>query len=291
MKIAESELIINPDGTIFHLHITPEQLADIVVLVGDPNRVAMFEPLFQTIEHKGSAREFVFITGLYKNVRMTVLSTGIGTDNIDIVMNELEALANFDFSTREFRKEHRRLTIVRVGTCGALQPEVPLGAKIVSAYSIGFDGLLNWYADREKVVDTDMEKCFMEHMNWLPTLPNPYFVKASDKLIGLFSKDTFTGMTISAPGFYGPQGRTVRVGLAMPDMIDRIESFRYGGMKINNFEMESSAIAGLAAHFGHDAITICMALAHRYHKGVGNSYNTSMSELAIYTLDNLSTLK
>ena len=287
MRIPESELIINGDGSIFHLHIRPEQLADRIVLVGDPGRIAMFTPLFDTIESEGASREFVWTTGLYKGQRITALSTGIGTDNIDIVMTELDALANVDFSTREVKAEHKTLKIVRVGTCGALQPEIPLGAFILSHYSIGFDGLMNWYEKREEVTDVEMEKAFMLHMHWLPELPNPYFAHASQKLIDLFSDSTVRGMTISAPGFYGPQGRVVRQKLAMPNMLEDVESFRYDDWKITNFEMEGSAIAGIARHLGHDAITVCCAIAHRYLKDANTDYKPRVAELVKLVLDKL----
>lgn len=288
MRIPESELIINGDGSIFHLHIRPEQLADRIVLVGDPGRVAMFLPLFDSVECEGASREFVWATGMYKGQRITALSTGIGTDNIDIVMTELDALANIDFATREVKEEHKTLRIVRVGTCGALQPEIPLGAFILSHYSIGFDGLLNWYEKRDEVTDIDMEKAFMAHMGWLPELPNPYFIHASDELIDLFSDSTVRGMTISAPGFYGPQGRVVRQKLAMPNMLEDVESFRYYDWKITNFEMEGSAIAGIARHLGHEAITVCCAIAHRYLKDANTDYKPKVAELIKLVLDKLS---
>lgn len=290
MRIAESELIINSDGSIFHLHIRPEQLAQNVILVGDPGRVAMFKPYFETLECEGASREFVWATGCYKGSRITVLSTGIGTDNIDIVMTELDALANIDFQTREVKPVHKTLNIVRLGTCGALQPEIPLGAFILSHISIGFDGLMNWYADREQVSDEAMEEAFMKHMNWPSVLPNPYFVKASQKLIDLFSDVTVKGMTISSPGFYGPQGRVVRQKLAMPNMLEDIESFRYEDRKITNFEMEGSAIAGIATHLGHEAITVCCAIAHRYLKDANTDYKPRVAELVKVVLDKISTL-
>lgn len=290
MRIPESELIINGDGSVFHLHIKPEQLADKVVLVGDPGRVAFFEDHFDSIECRGASREFVWITGIYKGARMTVLSTGIGTDNIDIVMTELDALANVDFETREEKASHKTLTVVRLGTCGAVQPDIPLGSFVLSHYSIGFDGLLNWYANRESITDRDMETSFVKHMNWPDELPRPYFVKASEKLIDAFSASTVKGMTISSPGFYGPQGRVVRQGLAMKNMLVDIESFRYGDWKITNFEMESSAIAGFAKHLGHEAITVCCAIANRYLKDVNTDYKPKVKELIVLVLDVLSTL-
>lgn len=290
MRIAESELIINSDGSIFHLHIRPEQLARNVILVGDPGRVAMFKPYFQTLECEGASREFVWATGVYNNSRITVLSTGIGTDNIDIVMTELDALANIDFATREVKPEHTTLNVVRLGTCGALQPEIPLGAFILSHISIGFDGLMNWYANREEVTNVDMEQAFMNHMNWPKDLPTPYFVSASQKLIDLFADSTVRGMTISSPGFYGPQGRVVRQGLAMPNMLEDIESFRYEDRKITNFEMEGSAIAGIAGHLGHEAITVCCAIAHRYLKDANTDYKPRVAQLVKLVLDKISTI-
>ncbi len=290
MRIAESELIINSDGSIFHLHIRPEQLARNVILVGDPGRVAMFKPYFQTLECEGASREFVWATGIYNNSRITVLSTGIGTDNIDIVMNELDALAKIDFATREVKPEHTTLNVVRLGTCGALQPEIPLGAFILSHISIGFDGLMNWYANREEVTNVDMEQAFMKHMNWPKDLPTPYFVSASQKLIDLFADSTVRGMTISSPGFYGPQGRVVRQGLAMPNMLEDIESFRYEDRKITNFEMEGSAIAGIAGHLGHEAITVCCAIAHRYLKDANTDYKPRVAQLVKLVLDKISTI-
>ena len=290
MRIAESELIINSDGSIFHLHIRPEQLARNVILVGDPGRVAMFKPYFQTLECEGASREFVWATGIYNNSRITVLSTGIGTDNIDIVMTELDALANIDFATREVKPEHTTLNVVRLGTCGALQPEIPLGAFILSHISIGFDGLMNWYANREEVTNVDMEQAFMKHMNWPKDLPTTYFVSASQKLIDLFADSTVRGMTISSPGFYGPQGRVVRQGLAMPNMLEDIESFRYEDRKITNFEMEGSAIAGIAGHLGHEAITVCCAIAHRYLKDANTDYKPRVAQLVKLVLDKISTI-
>lgn len=290
MRIAESELIINSDGSIFHLHIRPEQLARNVILVGDPGRVAMFKPYFHTLECEGASREFVWATGVYNNSRITVLSTGIGTDNIDIVMTELDALANIDFATREVKPEHTTLNVVRLGTCGALQPEIPLGAFILSHISIGFDGLMNWYANREEVTNVDMEQAFMKHMNWPKDLPTPYFVSASQKLIDLFADSTVRGMTISSPGFYGPQGRVVRQGLAMPNMLEDIEAFRYEDRKITNFEMEGSAIAGIAGHLGHEAITVCCAIAHRYLKDANTDYKPRVAQLVKLVLDKISTI-
>ena len=279
MRIPESELIINSDGSVFHLHIRPEQLAQNVILVGDPGRVAMIRGLFSEVECEGASREFVWATGLYNGKRITALSTGIGCDNIDIVMTELDALANIDFETREVKPEHTTLNILRLGTCGAIQPEIPLGAFILSHISIGCDGLLNWYDERDSIALLDFEEAFKDHVHWDRHLPDPYFVKASDKLIELFSDCTVKGMTVSASGFYGPQGRIVRQGLAMPDMLENFETFEFKGYKITNFEMEGSAIAGMAAKLGHEAATLCCAIAHRYHKDANTDYKPRVNEL------------
>ena len=287
MRIAESELIINGDGSVFHIHIRPDQLADNVILVGDPGRVDMFRPLLDDIEAEGASREFVWVTGTYKGKKFTVLSTGIGTDNIDIVMTELDALANIDFTTREVRPEHRTLNILRIGTCGAIQPEIPLGSFIFSHISIGCDGLLNWYEGRDSIALLDFEEAFKKHVHWDRHLPDPYFVRASDKLIRKFEDCTVKGMTISASGFYGPQGRVVRQGLAMPDMLADFESFEYGGYKITNFEMEGSALAGLAAKLGHNAGTVCCVIAHRYLKDANTDYKPRVAELVKLALERL----
>lgn len=287
MRIAESELIINSDGSVFHLHIRPEQLADNVVLVGDPGRVAFFRERFQEVECEGASREFVWCTGMYKGKRITALSTGIGPDNIDIVMTELDALANIDFQTREVKPLHRTLRIVRLGTCGAIQPEIPLGSFILSHYSVGFDGLMGWYADREKVTNLEMEQDFMKHLNWPAALPYPYFVHSSQSLIDLFADSTVRGMTIAAPGFYGPQGRVVRNQLAMPNMLEDIESWRFGDWKVTNFEMEGSALAGHALHLGHEAATVCCAIAHRYLKDANTDYKPRVAQLVDLVLEKL----
>ena len=287
MKIAESELIINSDGSVFHIHLKPEELADIVILVGDPGRVDMVAEYLYDLEFRHQSREFVSVTGKYNGKRITVLSTGIGTDNIDIVMTELDALANVDFETREVKKEHRTLTVLRIGTTGAIHPDIPLGSFIFSHFSVGVDGLLNWYENRDEIAHLDMEEAFKKHVKWNKHLPDPYFVKASDKLIKKFEDCTVKGVTISAPGFYGPQGRVVRLGLAMPDMLEDYESFRFGDYRITNFEMEGSALAGLAAHLGHDAGTVCCAIANRYLKDADTDYKPNVRKLVELSLQKL----
>ena len=287
MRIAESELIINGDGSAFHIHLRPEELADIVILVGDPGRVDMVRDFLADVEFRHESREFVSTTGRYNGKRITALSTGIGTDNCDIVMTELDALANIDFDTREPKEEHRSLTVLRIGTTGAIHPDIPLGSFIFSHYSIGCDGLLNWYADRDKITDKGMEEAFKEHVGWEKTLPSPYCVKAGESLIERFSECTVKGVTISAPGFYGPQGRVVRLALAMPQMLEKFESFRYGGYRITNFEMEGSAVAGLARHLGHEAGTVCCAIANRYLKSSNTDYKPLVRDLVKLSLDKL----
>ena len=283
MRIPESELIINGDGSAFHIHLKPEELADNVIMVGDPGRVDMIGEYLTDIEFRHASREFVSITGKRNGKRITAISHGIGPDNIDIVMTELDALANVDFSTREVKPVHKALNILRIGTSGALHPDIPLGSYILSHMSVGFDGVMNWYGNREKVTDPVVEEQFKKHMDWLPVLPSPYFVSASPKIINMMKDVTVKGVTISAPGFYGPQGRVVRVPLAMPDMLEKIESFRFskGGedYRITNFEMESAPLAGLAAHLGHNACTVCCAIANRYLQSSNPDYKPAIRKL------------
>ena len=287
MRIPESELIINADGSAFHIHIRPEELADTVIMVGDPGRVDMIAEYLTDLEVRHASREFVSVTGRYNGKRLTVLSHGIGPDNIDIVMTELDALANIDFATREVKPEHKTLHILRIGTSGALHADIPLGSFILSHMSVGFDGVMNWYANREKVTDIEVEEAFKAHMNWDPHLPSPYFVKASDEIIRRFADCTVKGVTISAPGFYGPQGRVVRVPLAMPDMLENIESFRFGDYRITNFEMESAPLAGLARHLGHEACTVCCAIANRYLQSSNPDYKPQIRKLIELALERM----
>ncbi|PKP47840.1 MAG: phosphorylase [Bacteroidetes bacterium HGW-Bacteroidetes-11] len=286
-SIAPSELIINSDGSVFHLHIKPEELADTVILVGDPGRVELVSSYFDSKEFTRSSREFVTVTGNYKGKRITVLSTGIGTDNIDIVVNELDALANIDFKTRKPKNEHKRLKLLRIGTSGAIQPDIPVGSFILSHISIGCDGLLNWYAGREKVTIAEMEKAFVHHTGWLPELPAPYFASASKLIIDSMSDFTLPGVTISASGFYAPQGRVLRLPLAMPDMVSKFESFRFKDYRITNFEMEGSAIAGLATLLGHEAATVCCIIANRYLHESQPDYKPFVKRLIEMSLERL----
>lgn len=290
MRIAESELIINGDGSVFHLHMRPEQLADNVILVGDPGRVDMVAEFLTDIEFRNASREFVSTTGRYNGKRFTIISTGIGCDNIDIVMNELDALANIDFTTREIKPEKRSLNILRIGTCGAIQKDIPLGSFVFSHVSVGCDGLLNWYADRDRIAMPGIEEAFKEHVHWAKHLPDPYFVMASEKLIDKFADCTVKGMTISASGFYGPQGRILRMPLAMPDMLDDFESFEYEGRRITNFEMEGSAVAGIARHLGHNAGTVCCVIANRHIGSSNPDYKPQVRKLVELCLQKLSEL-
>lgn len=286
-KIGASELIINSDGSIFHLHLKPSELADTVILVGDPGRVEMVSSFFDTVEVRKASREFVSVTGTYKGKRMTVLSTGIGCDNLDIVMTELDALANIDFNTRQVKGELKSLRVLRIGTSGAIQPDIPVGAYVFSHISVGADGLLNWYADRDEVSYKEMESAFVEEVGWDSNLPRPYFVFAAQEMIDLFKDVAVKGVTISASGFYGPQGRVIRIPLAMPDMVERFEKFSFGDYRITNFEMEGSALAGLARKLGHKAGTICCIIANRYHKGAEPDYKELVKKLVMLSLDKL----
>ena len=265
-KFPSSQLIINEDGTIFHLHIKPENVADKIILVGDPGRVALVASHFDNVECNISSREFNTITGTYKGKRITVVSTGIGCDNVDIVVNELDALVNIDFETREEKDTFRQLELVRIGTCGGLQPHTPVGTFVCSQKSIGFDGLLNFYAGRDEACDLEFEQAFLKHMGWTGNMcaPAPYVIDANAELIDRIGKDDMVrGVTIACGGFYGPQGRELRIPLRDPNQNSKIEDFKYNNMQITNFEMESSALAGLSKLLGHKAMTVCMVIANR----------------------------
>jgi uridine phosphorylase len=284
----ESELVINGDGSIFHLHLKPEQLADKVILVGDPGRVNLVASHFDSKECETSNREFHTITGLYKGKRITALSTGIGCDNIDIVMNELDALSNIDFKTRTEKPEHRTLTLVRVGTCGGLQPNTPTGTYIASVKSIGFDGLLNFYAGRDEASDLQLEAAFKKHVGWNLKMGNPYVASADTALINRIAGDDMVrGITIACGGFFGPQGRRLRLPLMDPNLNEKIESFEYDGMRVNNFEMESSALAGLSTLMGHHAMTCCMVIANRRAKKMETDYKGDIDGLITRVLERI----
>jgi len=283
-----SELIVNTDGSIFHLHLKPEQLADNVILVGDPGRVALVAEYFDSQECSISSREFNTITGIYKGKRISVISTGIGTDNIDIVMNEMDALANIDLVARVEKSTFRQLNIVRIGTSGGMQPDIPLGSFLISEKSIGFDGMLNFYAGRDKVSDLDFENAMKKHLDWNHQLAAPYVVDADTELVERIGQnDMLRGVTISANGFYGPQGRVLRLQLADMQLNDKIESFRYGKYKITNYEMEGSAIAGLAKMMGHKAMTVCCIIANRRIEAASPDYKPYIENLVTTVLDRI----
>src|SRR5574344_329344 len=285
---AESELIINNDGSVFHLHLRPEHLADKVILVGDPGRVATVAAHFDSKECEVSSREFHTITGTYQGKRITVQSTGIGCDNIDIVLNEMDALANIDFNTREEKAEKRSLTFVRIGTCGGLQPNTPTGTFIASVKSIGFDGLLNFYAGRNEVCDLDFEQEFKSQVKWNPQIGNPYVINNNKELLDrIAGNEMVRGITISCGGFFGPQGRELRLPLADSELNQKIERFEYKGLKVTNFEMESSAVAGLAALMGHKAMTCCMVIANRRAKQANTGYKNTIDGLIKIVLERI----
>ncbi|MDE7069034.1 MAG: nucleoside phosphorylase [Alistipes sp.] len=288
--IPSSELIINDDGSIFHLHLKPEQLADIVILVGDPGRVAMVASFFDEQECAVSNREFNTVTGTYKGKRMTVLSTGIGIGNIDISVTELDALANVDFATRREKERKRQLTLLRLGTSGAIQPDIRVGDFVFSRTSVGFDGLLNYYKGRNEVCDLAIERAFMKHTGWSELLPKPYFIDADRSLLELFRDIAVEGITVAAPGFYAPQGRWVRLEPADNRLNEKIESFEYEGRRITNFEMEGSALAGLAALMGHRAATMCTIIAQRIAQDACTDYKPFVREMIRTALDRLATL-
>ncbi len=286
--IPPSELIINPDGTVFHLHLLPSQLTDRVILVGDPARVNIVASFFDTTDFEVQSREFHTIGGTYNGKPIMCLSHGIGPDNIDIVINELDALANIDFATREVRSHHRQLTLVRIGTSGALQPELKLGTPVIAEKSIGFDGVLNYYAGRNEVADLDFEHAFCEAVGWNPLWAKPYVVDADAELVEQIGRDDMVrGNTISAVGFYGPQGRELRLPLSNPDLNRLIEEFRHNGRKVTNYEMESAPLQGLGRLMGHRAMTVCSIIANRMNSDANPNYKTAVRDLIATVLERI----
>ncbi len=286
--IPESELIINSDGSVFHLHLRPDQLTDRVILVGDPARVNMVAEFFDTKTFEVSSREFHTIGGTYKGKPIMCLSHGIGPDNIDIVINELDALANIDFNTREVKDNKRVLTLVRIGTSGALQPELSLGTPVIAEKSIGFDGVLNYYAGRNEVADLDFEHALCRHTDWNPLWAKPYVVDADPELVARIGGDDMVrGNTISAVGFYGPQGRELRLPLANPDLNGRLESFEHKGRRITNYEMESAPLQGLGKLMGHKAMTVCSIIANRFNTEANPNYKSGVRDLVATVLERI----
>lgn len=287
--IPESQLVLNSEGAVYHLNLHPDQLADDVLLVGDPGRVELIASFFDKIEVKRQNRELVTRTGYYNGKRITVMSTGMGTDNLDIVMNELDALANIDLKTRIPKEGHRSLNLIRIGTCGALQPEIEVeDSYVATRYAIGLDGLLYFYAKNKEVNDIAMRDAFIKQMDYPKDLPLPYVVEGSKELFDRLAQGYYQGLTATAPGFYGPQGRTLRMGLAYPEHNRKIESFNYQGWRVCNFEMESSALYGLGKMMGHNCLTICVAIANRVTEKFASDYHPYVKKLVINTLERLS---
>ena len=286
--VPESEFIINPDGSAFHIHVRPDQLTDRIIMCGDPARVSIIASFFDEQTFEVSSREFHTIGGTFKGKPIMCISHGIGPDNIDIVITELDALANLDFETREIKENHRQLTMVRIGTSGALQPELDLGTPVIAENSIGFDGVLNYYAGRNDVANLEFEKAFCEHVGWNPTWAKPYVVPADPSLVEQIGRDDMVrGNTISAVGFYGPQGREVRLALANPDLNSRIESFRFHDRKITNYEMESAPLQGLGKLMGHRCMTVCSIIANRMAKNANANYKDAVTNLIRTVLDRI----
>ncbi len=286
--IPPSELIINPDGSVFHLHLTPEQLSDRIIMCGDPARVDMIAEFFDTRTFSVTSREFHTVGGIYKGKPIMAISHGIGPDNIDIVINELDALANIDFKTREIKHSFRRLTMVRIGTSGSLQSDIIIGTPVIAARSIGFDGVLNYYAGRNEVADLDFEHKFCEQTNWNSNWAKPYVVKADEELVDRIGRDDMVrGVTISAVGFYGPQGRELRLRLANPDLNRTIEEFDYNGERITNYEMESAPLQGLGRLMGHKCMTVCSIIANRVNDKATPNYKSAIRDLIATVLDRI----
>ncbi|MDP2424126.1 MAG: nucleoside phosphorylase [Bacteroidales bacterium] len=286
-RLEESELILNDDGSIYHLRLRPEHLADNIIVVGDPQRVEIISRHFDSVEFRIQNREIITHTGYYNHKRLTVLSTGMGTDNIDIVINELDALVNIDLQSREIKKELKSLNIIRLGTSGAIQPEIPLNAFVMSEYGIGLDGLMHFYNTDHPLFNHPMNEAFIAQTHWPSNLPSPYAVSGSDYLKQKLGDGFICGITATAPGFYGPQGRKLRLDLGLHDLNQRLETFSFDGLKISNFEMETSALYGLSALLGHNALTICVAIANRHKKEYNKDYKKFMEQLILIALERL----
>lgn len=285
-KIVASELPERSNGAIYHLNLHPDELADNVILVGDPGRVTMISNLFDSVELRRQNRELITHTGMYRNKRVTVLSTGMGTDNIDIVINELDALANIDFQTREVKTVHRTLNLVRIGTSGSLQGDIEAGSVVAASHGLGIDGLLQYYR-YDRTGEENIVRDFIRHTGWNERLPYPYCLPADEMLLQHIGKNMLQGITLSASGFFGPQGREVRAPLQYPDLIGKFSSFSHNGLRINNMEMECSAIYGLSSILGHRALTVCLVIANRITGKFIDDYGDSMLSLCKQVLDSL----
>ncbi len=286
--IPASQLVLNAEGAVYHLNLHPDQLADTVIMVGDPGRVDMIASFFDKIEVKRQNRELVSRTGYFHGKRITALSTGMGTDNLDIVMNELDTLANIDLKTRMPKDEHKSLNLIRIGTCGALQPDIEVGQNVATRYAIGLDGLIYFYEKSKEVNEIAMRDAFIKQMDYPTDLPKPYVVEGSKKLFDQLAQGYYSGVTATAPGFYGPQGRTLRMHLAYPELNHKIEAFEHEGWRVCNFEMESSALYGLGKMMGHNCLTICVAIANRVTEKFATDYHPFIKKLVLDTLERLS---
>lgn len=288
MAIKESELVLAPNGSLYHIHLTGENLADNVLLVGDPERVNMFKEIFETVEYESMNRELHALTGKYHGERFTALSTGMGCDNIDIVATELDAAANFDLTTRTVKAEHRSLKLVRIGTSGSLQSNVDCGSRVASRYAIGMDGLLNYYRHPNDGFEKEMEQAFSKHMDLDNRLATPYCVKGSERLLGIVGEGMVHGITVTAPGFYGPQGRNIRLTPSVENLNERLAEFSWDGTQVTNLEMETSAIYGFARALGHEALTVCLIIANRPKGTFLNDYHQPMKETIALAMERLS---
>lgn len=286
-RLAESELVLNPDGSVYHLALRPEQLGDLVLVCGDPGRVARISRHFERIEHKVENREFITHTGVYRGTHITALATGIGTDNIDIVVNELDALVNIDLEKREPQPVQRSLRIVRLGTCGALQPDIPVDSLIVSAFGVGLDNVLHYYAFENTPPEQRLLPAFVERMEWPESLPFPYVAEGDEPLVRALQHGNVKGITLTAGGFYGPQGRQLRAVPAVADLNDRFAGFEHEGLRITNFEMETSALYGLSSMLGHRACTICAVVANRLRKEYSKDHHAAINRMIDQVLDRL----
>lgn len=286
-RIPESELILNPDGSIYHLKLKPENIADDIIVVGDPGRVPVISNYFDKIEFKQSNREIVTHTGYIGTKRLTVMSTGMGTDNLDIVINELDAIVNIDLENRVPKTERKSLNIIRLGTSGAMQEDIPVGSYVMSTHGVGLDGIMWFYNAGDKVIDQELTDAFLAQTDWPKDLPKPYIVAGSDQLFQKMGKGFIKGMTATAPGFFGPQGRVLRLELAYPDLNNRISEFNFGDLRIANFEMETSALYGLSKALGHNAMTVCAIIANRLRKEYAKDYHPTVTALIEDVLEKL----
>jgi uridine phosphorylase len=286
-RIAESELVLNKNGSIYHLDLLPENIADTIILVGDQGRVGKISRHFDSLEYSGQKREFLTHTGHVGNKRLTVLSTGIGTDNIDIVVNELDALVNIDLHSRTVKSEKKSLNLIRLGTSGSLQEDLPVDSYLLSTHGIGFDGVMNYYQAVTEVENKELTDAFVEQTGWKPEFPRPYIVEGSNTLLNLLKEGTYQGMTATANGFYGPQGRQLRLKPTVPDLNERLNQFEFNGHRVTNFEMETSALFGLGKALGHECATVCAIIANRFKKKYSKNHDRTIDELIMFLLERL----